>query len=57
MAYAILLHLPQLIWITGLGLLGFFTGPKIKLKELLTVAESEPNRELAEAAPRPAENE
>ena len=56
-AYAILLHLPQLIWITGLGLWGFFKGPKIKLKGLMAEAEGETNNELSEAAPKPKENE
>ena len=56
-AYAILLHLPQLIWITGLGLWGFFKGPKIKLKRLMAEVESETNSELSEAAPKPTRNE
>ncbi len=39
-AYAILLHIPQLIWITVLGFGGVFSGPKIKLKELMSFSES-----------------
>jgi uncharacterized protein (TIRG00374 family) len=54
-AYAILLHLPQLIWITGLGLWGFFKGPKIKLKGLMAEAESE--SELSDVEPKPIEEQ
>ena|GEM_PF-2245998 len=55
-AYAILLHLPQLIWITGLGLWGFLKGPKIKLKGLMAKVESETNSEPSEVTPKPTEN-